>query len=58
MNIYICKTKSFCYTPEINTTLYINYTSIKTKKDNPGKSRGGKRSQFPSFLNTFWMISF
>ena len=28
----MCITESFCYTPETNTTLYINYTSVKKKK--------------------------
>ena len=27
--IYTCKTESLCFTPETNTTLLINYTSIK-----------------------------
>ena len=31
-NFYI--TESFCCTPEINTTLWINYTSIKKKEKN------------------------
>ena len=31
-NIYICITESLCCTPETNTTLQINYTSIKKKK--------------------------
>ena len=30
--IYICITESLCCTPEINTTLEINYTSINNKK--------------------------
>ena len=29
MYIHILKTESLCYTPETNTTLEINYTSIK-----------------------------
>ena len=35
MNIkkHICITKSLCCTEEINTTLQINYSSIKKKKD-------------------------
>ena len=30
-NVYICITESLCYTPETNTTLWINYTSIWKK---------------------------
>ena len=30
-NVYICITKLPCFTSEDNTTLYINYTSIKKK---------------------------
>ena len=33
-NTYICVTKSLCYTPETDTTLQINYTSIKNKFKN------------------------
>ena len=28
-NVYICITESLCCIAEMNTTLYINYTSIK-----------------------------
>ena len=28
-NVYICINESLCYTAEINTTVLINYTSIK-----------------------------
>ena len=35
LNILI--TESLCYTPETNTILYINYTSIKKKKIQLGK---------------------
>ena len=31
-NVYMCMTESLCCTAEINTTLYINYTSIKNLK--------------------------
>ena len=31
--VYICITESLCCTPETNTTLQINYTSIKEKKN-------------------------
>ena len=34
-NAYICITESLCCTEEINTTLSINYTSIKLKKQKP-----------------------
>ena len=30
--VYMCMTESLCCTAEINTTLYINYTSIKNLK--------------------------
>lgn len=30
--IYVCITESFCCRTEINTTLYINYSSIKINK--------------------------
>ena len=30
-NVYTCITESLCCTAEINTTLYINYASIKNK---------------------------
>ena len=30
-NVYICINESLCYTAEINTTVLINYTSIKKK---------------------------
>ena len=32
-NVYVCITESLCCTAEINTTLYINYTSIKKIKN-------------------------
>ena len=35
-NTYICVTESLCCTPETNTTLYINYTSIKKLKNKLG----------------------
>ena len=39
--MYICITESLCCVAEINTTLCINYTSIKKKKlDFPGSSVG------------------
>ena len=64
MNIYI-----YIYVKLSHSAVYQKLTQHckstilkkkKQKKDNPGKSRGGKRSQFPSFpeLNTFRMISF
>lgn len=31
-NRYMCKTASLCFTPETNTTVQINYSSIKTVK--------------------------
>ena len=31
MNICVCITESLCCTPEMNTTLYTNYTPIKSK---------------------------
>ena len=33
MCVCVCITESLCYTAEINTTLSINCTSIKKKKD-------------------------
>ena len=30
-NVYMCITESLCYTAEIGTTFYVNYTSVKTK---------------------------
>ena len=33
-NVYVCITKSLCYTAEINTTFKINYISILKKKTN------------------------
>ena len=31
-NVYMCKTESLCCTAEINTTLQINYISVKILK--------------------------
>ena len=33
-NAYICVTESLCCRAEINTTLQINYTSVKKKREN------------------------
>ena len=32
-NVYMCITESLCCTAEMGTTLYINYTSIKKRKE-------------------------
>ena len=36
------KPESLCSTPETNTILYINYTSIKKKKEMGHRGEGGK----------------
>ena len=36
----VCITKSFCHTAEINTTLSINYTAIKSLKIQKKKKNG------------------
>ena len=38
MGICICITESLCCTPEIDTTLYINYTPIKNVLKNAKKN--------------------
>ena len=40
---YVCITESLCCTPETNTTLYFNYTSIKKRKKTIGNSLAVQR---------------
>ena len=46
MNVYLCITGPLCCTAEINTTLYINYTSIKREKERKeGRREGGREKE-------------
>ena len=52
--MYICITEPLCCTPETNTTLQINYISIKMFKNrNLLALRKSKRWHYPEYFNRF-----
>ena len=52
MSVCLCITESYCCTPEINTTLLINYTPIHifNEKKNKTKDRKNHESSQPLYI--------
>jgi len=54
MCTYIYIFGSFCYLPETNTTLSINYISVRNKRDSGKEELGTKYAQFFSGFFNKW----
>ena len=54
--VYACITESFCYSVEINTTVYINYTSVRYKNKKLKNSLAYLENHLWSYLCIFFPL--